>query len=609
MSAPWNWVKDAFKWIGNAIKNIAKTILNIVKDVFKEIWNWIKNISGVVVDTIVDVGKVISDIVRLKIADAFKGLWDVVGDVVNVVTYTLQSIFKILDTLTFGLFSDVWSVISKLIAAIVVVVAAATGNVGLALAMITTSLLAATGAVRDPVLLLIVDVALILVGRIDTIALRLDRLVKELGDFVHVDIDYIRWVLKEGYASWTDILKGYLGDVVSKIGGILDMTTDEIWKLLTDIADSVSGTVGKVWDALKAGVEWMANNVKPAWGFVKNITDWTYDKIYKAVGFIVNTARTSWGWTVNNIGDVVLTIGNWIATKGKWLYNFVYNKVAKVWDAMLAKVTTVYEWAKDITKDLWQTVKNSAINAWSYINNAVKPFTTWVKETIWPKIQGISKTLIDAVNWINQKGKDVYLWYASNIKPYADKILDLIHKAAVISETVAAIRSGKITRALLSGIGILGGKIEDVSRNILKFYDGTLTSIMKGIGYSIGWVRKMITDMYKTASIIAKDVGQIGVNIGWDVLNEVGAFIGDVAKATLGKAYIKIGDVEKSVRDWIAYIREPVTRALSIIYQTHTEFHKYEHVYKAAYLRQLSTATRRPIPYVYLPKIAFEGVR
>jgi len=161
----------------------------------------------------------------------------------------------------------------------------------------------------------------------------------------------------------------------------------------------------------------------------------------------------------------------------------------------------------------------------------------------------------------------------------------------------------------LTGIGILGGKIEEVSRNIMKFYDGTLSSIMKGIGYSIGWVRKMISDMYRTASIIAEDVAQMGINIGWDVLNEVGAFIADVAKATLGKVYITIGDVEKSVRGWIAYLKEPVSRALAIIYQTHAEFHKYDYVYRAAYLRQLSTVTGKPFHYIYLPRIAFEGVK
>jgi len=159
----------------------------------------------------------------------------------------------------------------------------------------------------------------------------------------------------------------------------------------------------------------------------------------------------------------------------------------------------------------------------------------------------------------------------------------------------------------LTGIGILGGKIEEVSRNIMKFYDGTLSSIMKGIGYSIGWVRKMISDMYRTASIIAEDVAQMGINIGWDVLNEVGVFIGDVAKATLGKVYITIGDVDKTVRGWIAYLKEPVSRALAIIYQSHAEFHKYDYVYRAAFLRQLSTVTGRPFQYIYLPRVAFEG--
>jgi len=356
-----------------------------------------------------------------------------------------------------------------------------------------------------------------------------------------------------------------------------------------------------------------------------------YGKIEKGLSGAFSYVKEIFGGTVNTLGDALLKIVNWIQNKGKWVYNFVYDKIADVWDYMVGAVKDVYSWAEGITKTLWEsvktgaikawnyiqniidpvweTVKSAATKAWNYINEIIKPFKNWVKNTIWPTVQKISKTLLDAVDWIERKGKDVYLWYEAHVKPYSDKVINLIHKAAIITEMVAAIREGKVVRALLTGIGILGGKIEEVSRNILKFYDGTLTSIMKGIGYSIGWVRKMISDMYRTASIIAEDVAQMGINIGWDVLNEVGAFIGDVAKATLGKVYITIGDVEKSVRGWIAYLKEPVTRALAIIYQTHAEFHKYDYIYRAAYLRQLSTATKRPFSYIYLPRLAFRGVK
>ena len=251
-------------------------------------------------------------------------------------------------------------------------------------------------------------------------------------------------------------------------------------------------------------------------------------------------------------------------------------------------------------------MKSAALKAWEYIEKVTKPFVDWVKKTIWPVVQDISKKLIEVSNWINERGKEIYGWYAAHIKPYADKIVDLIHKAAIITEMVAAIRSGKVVRALLTGIGILGGKIEEVSRDILKFYDGTLTSILKGVGYGIGWVRKMISDLYTSASRIAKDVAKMGINVGWEVLNDMGKFIADVAKATLGKVYVKIGDVDKTVREWISYLKEPVTRALSIIYQTHVEFHKYDYAYRAAYLRQLSTVTGRPFHYLFLPRVLYE---
>lgn len=583
MSAPWNWVKDAFEWIGKAIKNIAKKIIDIVKSICETLWQWVKDVFNGIIETIKDVGLFIYHTVTFEISKAFKDLYNTLGDVVSIVGCTFDAIFKILDELTFGLFSKVWGVLQKIISIIMICVCIATGQVELALAMITTSLLAATGAIEDPVILLAIAVTLTIVAGQAPIRRQLLALRQEIGEFINVDLDTLTWALSEGYIGWTDILGNELSGVVAKIGEILDMTKEEIWGLLNNIATGIGGTVGKVYDALKEGVDFVANTVRPVWGFIKQMAEWTYDKIYKAARYIVKTAKESWGWAVNNIGDVVLTIGNWIVEKGKWLYEFVRNRVF----------------------DFWEIVKKAAIGSWEYISKVVKPVVNWVKTTIWPTITSISNTLIEVSQWINQKGKEIYAWYAAHIKPYTDRIVDLIHKAAVITEVIRAIKEGKVVRALLTGIGILGGKIEDVSRNILKYYDGTLTSIMKGIGYGIGWVRKMITDLYTSANRIAKDVGKMGINVGWKVLNDMSRFISDVAKATLGKVYIKIGDVDRTVREWIAYLKEPVTRALSIIYQTHAEFHKYDYAYRAAYLRQLSTVTGRPFHYLFLPKVLY----
>lgn len=675
MSWPWDWIADIFKWIAGAIKKIVKALIDAIKNILKDLWEWVKGFLKGVIETLKDVGEFVFHAVKFEFGKAFKKLWETIGDVVNIVNFSINTIFQILDHATFGAFSKVWDVLSKVVSAIIIVTAAVTGHVEIALAMITTSLLAATGAVRDPVLLLVIYVSLTVVGKIGPIHSGLSKVVDKCKDFVHVSLDKLKYGLSKIYSGGVDILKNTLGDVVSKIGEVLDMTKDEIWSLLRNIAGSIGGTVGKVFDALKSGVDWMIKNVKPLWDWIKdkvnymwryvgsgivdvinwinrkfgtsfrnisgvikevattllNMSKFIYGKLEKGLISTFNLISRKLGGPVRTLSDALYQILKWINQKGKWVYNFVYDKVAKVWDFMVGAVKDVYAWAKDITASLWnivkesainawtyiketiqpvwETVKNAAIDAWNYITEKVKPFTDWVKNTIWPTIQEISKTLIDAVDWIEQKGKEVYLWYAAHIKPYLDQVLNLIHKAAIITEMVAAIREGKVVRALLTGIGILGGKIEEVSRNILKFYDGTLTSIMKGIGYSIGWVRKMISDMYRTASIIAEDVAQMGINIGWDVLNEVGAFIADVAKATLGKVYITIGGIEKSVRDWIAYIREPVSRALAIIYQTHAEFHKYDYIYRAAYLRQLSTVTGKPFHYIYLPRIAFEGVK
>jgi len=631
MSAPWNWIKDICEWIANAIKDIVKTLLDVIKNLLVNLWKALKDLALITIETIKDVGEAVFYIVKLEIGEAFKKLWEALEDIGYWFGRQIQYIVEQLDVLTFGIFSKVWDVLSKLLSVIIIGVAAMSGQVGLAVAMITTSLLSATGAVRDPLLILITGVTIQLACEITPIHNGLVSLVNTFKDYSQIVITDMYSVLKMIARGLINKAREAIKPLVILLGEAFSMSTNEMWNLLKSIAGAIGGTVGEVFDKLYEGIKWVSSGLKDTINWINSyfgtsftniaqviktmaeklgiIYDFVYGKIEKGLSGAFSYVKEIFGGTVNTLGDALLKIVNWIQNKGKWVYNFVYDKIADVWDYMVGAVKDVYSWAEGITTTLWETVKSNAIDAWNYIKDTLKPFTTWVKETIWPTVQDISKTLLDAVDWIEQKGKDVYLWYAAHIKPHLDQILNLIHKAAIVTEMVAAIREGKVVRALLTGIGILGGKIEEVSRNIMKFYDGTLSSIMKGIGYSIGWVRKMISDMYRTASIIAEDVAQMGINIGWDVLNEVGAFIADVAKATLGKVYITIGDVEKSVRGWIAYLKEPVSRALAIIYQTHAEFHKYDYVYRAAYLRQLSTVTGKPFHYIYLPRIAFEGVK
>ena len=651
MSAPWNWIKDICEWIANAIKDIVKTLLDVIKNLLVNLWKALKDLALVTIETIKDVGEAVFYIVKLEIGKAFKKLWEALEDIGYWFGRQIQYIVEQLDVLTLGIFSKVWDVLSKLLSLIIIGVAAMSGQVGLAVAMITTSLLSATGAVRDPLLILITGVTIQLACEITPIHNGLVSLVNTFKDYSQIVITDMYSVLKMIARGLTNKAREAIRPLVILLGEAFSMSTEQMWNLLKSISGAIGGTVGEVFNKLYDGIKWVSSGLKDTINWInrqfgtsfktlsdvikiiaerlRTIYDFVYGKIEKGLSGAFNYVKKIFGGTVNTLGDALLKIVNWIQNKGKWVYNFVYDKIADVWDYMVGAVKDVYSWAEGITKTLWEsvktgaikawnyiqniidpvweTVKSAATKAWNYINNILKPFKNWVKNTIWPTVQKISKTLLDAVDWIERKGKDVYLWYEAHVKPYSDKVINLIHKAAIITEMVAAIREGKVVRALLTGIGILGGKIEEVSRNILKFYDGTLTSIMKGIGYSIGWVRKMISDMYRTASIIAEDVAQMGINIGWDVLNEVGAFIADVAKATLGKVYITIGGVEKSVRDWIAYIREPVSRALAIIYQTHAEFHKYDYVYRAAYLRQLSTVTGKPFQYIYLPRVAFEG--
>ena len=630
MGCPFDWIKSIFGWITNVIKNIAKSVINVLKNIIVDLAKWVKGVGERFAKFFEEIGEAVWHIVTLQFSALLDDLLNWIRIPLEAIADLGKTVFNILDDVTFGLFSKVWGFLSKIIGFIIILVAIATGQVELALVSITLIILKYTEAVTDPLILLLIGVTEYIVLGYSNISDKLSKLVNEVGNHINVYLGDA-WKKIEGLGEWLDdYLKAVTDNILRKIGDWLDMTEEEIWGLVNSIGSNVSNVMGTVLDTLREVSAWVTNTVRPIWDVVKNaaLDSWNY---------ITNTIRPFW----SKVKDVVNYVYSWseriteaawktVKTSATRAWNWIQDQLIPIWGKMKETINQVWTWAEGITKVVWDTVKSSAVNAWDYITSTIRPVWDTIKDqatsaynyiekTLRPVFETVKEYSFKAYNYIEDIIKpvwgpikdtirDINNWYINEIKPYVDKGVDIIHKVMVASKVVAAIREGKVTKALLEGIGILGGEIEKLSKEILKFYDGTITSVIKGIGYAIGSVRKTILDLYTSIKTAAKDVSEIGLNVAWEGLTEVGKKVEDIAKLTLGKAYIRLGGIDRTVKEWISYLKEPVTRAISIISQTHADFNKYLSQYRRAFLRQESTITRIPYYKLDFPRVVYRGV-
>jgi len=404
---------------------------------------------------------------------------------------------------------------------------------------------------------------------------------------------------------------GAIGAAISAVGSVVASVASTVVSAVASAVSAIGSIVSTVASAVAGAIKSIASlvwtGIKTSVSAIAKAISWGVEKIGgKLLGTFATVAQKLSSALVSfakDIGELV-----WKGSAGmRAAITAVANALRDSVKAILAIIKAFGEGIFKTIRELAKWFGDAIKSVYNYVKNAINGVYDWIKKNILPKFKPIIDAINYVVDWIRTKGKQLWEWYVKNIKPYADLVKAIIHKAKVISQMISDLKKGHVLKAILEGIGIVGGEVKKICDEILKYYDGTLKGFAKGVGAAIGYVKRIITDLYETTKQVAEDVKEIALNLNVKELKRVGKFLEDISKTVLGKALVRVRGVDKTIRDWIAYLTTPTAQALAIINETYRDFRKYEHLIRAARLREFNALTPRTwIPLLYPPIITRE---
>lgn len=268
------------------------------------------------------------------------------------------------------------------------------------------------------------------------------------------------------------------------------------------------------------------------------------------------------------IAIVVLIIQHWDQLK---------TTAIAVWDAILGKLTAVYNWIKDQIGDklakLWTDITSSIMSAWGpvadFIGQIFKRVQDWAQK-VWPDVQKIIQPIVE---WFQRVWPYIKEVVSANLKAVADVLTFLWGVVKAVFEGIWEIIKGAVIGIwdILSGlidilVGVFSGDWKRVWDGIGEIWNG-FWEIGKGIVIG-GWT-------------IIKAIFWAGVDFVVNLWKDFQHILQEIFGATIDKAldlwtgfwsWVKkaftdgvnwVGDTFGKIRD---FCKTPVQWVIDVVY-------------------------------------------
>ena len=407
-----------------------------------------------------------------------------------------------------------------------------------------------------------------------------------------------------------------MGAVADAIGGAISFVSDVISSVVNNITSAISRVTSTIGNILSIPVSYVVSNISRAFDeidrFIHQNNDWIrhhaggalvwINRWYKT---IITSVTSNILNNIRNLWNTISNIRSFFTSRISSVLHTLYSKVAFIYSYIRSKVSEVKDYASFLYESLWRKVKSVISGVYSFIRDKIAPIYVWVKERIKSAVNAVKSWIEPKLSWLFSKLKAIYEIYKKYIAPVVTKIVDTVHKVAVITEVYRSIREGKILKAFLQGIAIADAKLASVISNIAKKLDTSVKSFAKLLGITSGIISKMLSEVQVNVKRIYDDVARIIKNTNIGFLKKVADVISFVDKNILEQLRNILTSQNSTLKSIIATLTYPVTDAILVIRETYRDYHKYETLVRVAELRKYNAIT----PRAYFPLLLIEGFR
>lgn len=515
----------AFKWISDAIKNVAQVVqkeMPEIKGIFEDTGSQVSMIftklAGVfstwsitfadiftaVVPKAIEIFKsafkTINTVVLPAIEKIVEVLWDISGAVSEVIVNEVIPAFdKFTNTISKNktLFNSLKSVVVGVGAAFITYKGIMKG-IKIAQEAYNTVMFASKLATKG------LDAATIALGKAQGSST--DKFRKVVIDAWNA----VKETALKVFKSVADFVKQTWDSIVKTASGL----KDSLVKTWNDITAKVSEIWKKFTDAGKKTFDGFKKTVENVFNGIKNFLQTVWNVIYAVVGAIIVNTINIWKGIFDGFKAYFQYLWDLIKAIATGVWEKIGDTVMGIINGFIEVIKGIFDAFKNFFEQLWYTIANFVKSIWDGIKNTITSVATAIKNFVTPIFNAIKTTITNVFNAIKNTATNVWNAIKTTIINVAQAILNFVTPIFnTMKNTIT-----NIFNAIRNTASSVWNSIKTTISNIVTAVKNTVTNIFNSLKNSITNIFNAIRN---TASTVWNSIKSTVSNIVSAMVNTV----------------------------------------------------------------------------------------
>lgn len=302
--------------------------------------------------------------------------------------------------------------------------------------------------------------------------------------------------------TWDSIVKTASGlkDSLVKTWNDITAKVSEIWKKFTDAGK-------KTFDGFKKTVENVFNGIK-------NFLQTVWNVIYAVVGAIIVNTINIWKGIFDGFKAYFQYLWDLIKAIATGVWEKIGDTVMGIINGFIEVIKGIFDAFKNFFEQLWYTIANFVKSIWDGIKNTITSVATAIKNFVTPIFNAIKTTITNVFNAIKNTATNVWNAIKTTIINVAQAILNFVTPIFnTMKNTIT-----NIFNALRNTASSVWNSIKTTISNIVTAVKNTVTNIFNSLKNSITNIFNAIRN---TASTVWNSIKSTVSNIVSAMVNTV----------------------------------------------------------------------------------------
>ncbi|HBI2046390.1 TPA: phage tail protein [Enterococcus faecalis] len=361
--------------------------------------------------------------------------------------------------------------------------------------------------------------------------------------------------------------------VFKSVADFVKQTWDSIVKTASGLKDSlvktwndITAKVSEIWkkftDAGKKTFDGFKKTVENVFNGVKNFLQTVWNVIYAVVGAIIVNTINIWKGIFDGFKAYFQYLWDLIKAIATGVWEKIGDTVMGIINGFIGVIKGIFDAFKNFFEQLWYTIANFVKSIWDGIKNTITSVATAIKNFVTPIFNAIKTTITNVFNAIKNTATNVWNTIKTTIINVAQAILNFVTPIFnTMKNTIT-----NIFNAIRNTASSVWNSIKTTISNIVTAVKNTVTNIFNSLKNSItnifNAIRNTASTVWNSIKSTVSNIVSAMVNIVKNLFNGMKNAVSSIWEGVKSV----ITNVVNAVKNTISNVWSGITGTVSNIF-------------------------------------------